>query len=101
VIALLFLFSAVFWSGFEQAGSSLNLFARDLTDRVIAGWEMPAGFLQSVNSLFIIALAPIFAWLWVTLAARRLEPSSPVKFALGLVLLAAGFLVMTIASIRV
>lgn len=100
IIALLFLFSALFWSGFEQAGSSLNLFARDLTDRVIAGWEMPAGFLQSVNSLFIIMLAPVFAWLWVALAARGREPSSPVKFAFGLILLGAGFVVMTVASLR-
>jgi dipeptide/tripeptide permease len=60
VIVILFFFSAIFWSGFEQAGSSLNLFARDLTDRVIGGWEMPASWLQSVNSIFIIALAPVF-----------------------------------------
>ncbi len=100
VIAILFLFSALFWSGFEQAGSSLNLFARDLTDRTFGGWEMPAGILQSVNSLFIIALAPVFAWLWVALAARGREPSSAVKFAAGLLLLGAGFVVMTVASLR-
>ena len=99
-IILLFVFSALFWAGFEQAGSSFNLFARDLTDRVVLGWEVPAGFLQSVNALFIIALAPVFAWLWIWLAARGREPSSPVKFAWGLLSLGAGFLVMTVASAR-
>lgn len=100
VIALLFLFSALFWSGFEQAGSSLNLFARDLTDRVIFGWEMPAGYLQSINALCIILFAPIFAWLWVRLARAGREPSTPAKFAFGLFSLGLGFVVMTIASMR-
>jgi proton-dependent oligopeptide transporter, POT family len=100
VIAVLFLFSAFFWSGFEQAGSSLNLFAERLTDRTIAGWEMPASWLQSVNSVFIISLAPVFAWLWVWLSRRNAEPSSPAKFALGLIFLGLGFLVMVGASVR-
>lgn len=98
VIAALFLFSALFWSGFEQAGSSLNLFAERYTDRNIFGWEMPASWLQSVNALFIITLAPVFGWLWVFLAKRMLEPSTPVKFALGLIFLGLGFLVMMVAS---
>ncbi|HEV2131456.1 MAG TPA: peptide MFS transporter [Longimicrobiaceae bacterium] len=101
VIAVLFVFSAIFWSGFEQAGSSLNLFAERLTDRVILGWEMPASFLQSVNSIFIITLAPVFAWLWVWLSRRRMEPSSPAKFSLGLIFLGLGFVVMVVASMRV
>jgi proton-dependent oligopeptide transporter, POT family len=101
VIVVLFVFSAVFWSGFEQAGSSLNLFARDLTDRVIGGWEVPASFLQSVNSMFIILLAPVFAWLWIWLNRRNAEPSSPMKFAFGLLSLGLGFLVMVGASVRV
>ncbi|HEX8825160.1 MAG TPA: peptide MFS transporter [Archangium sp.] len=99
VIGILFLCSTIFWAGFEQAGSSLNLFARDLTDRVLLGWEMPASFLQSVNALFIIALAPVFAWLWVWLNKRGREPSSPAKFSLGLVLLGSGFGVMVVASV--
>ena len=70
VIFVLFIFSAMFWSGFEQAGSSLNLFAERLTDLNVFGWEMPASWLQSVNPLLIIALAPVFAWLWVALARR-------------------------------
>lgn len=100
VIVLLFIFSALFWAGFEQTGTSLNLFARDLTDRVVFGWEMPTGFLQSVNSLFIITLAPVFAWLWIRMARKGVEPSSPAKFAWGLLSLGAGFVVMTVASMR-
>jgi len=99
VILILFLFSAIFWAGFEQAGSSLTLFAQRLTDRVIFGWEMPVGWLQSVNPILIIALAPVFAWLWVALSKRRLEPSSPAKFSLGLILVGLGFGVMVWASI--
>lgn len=98
VIAALFIFSAIFWSGFEQAGSSLNLFAERYTDRDIFGWLMPASWLQSVNPVFIIVLAPVFGWLWVTLAKKNLEPSTPVKFALGLIFLGLGFLVMMFAS---
>jgi POT family proton-dependent oligopeptide transporter len=94
VIFVLFLFSAVFWGGFEQAGSSLTLVAERLTDRGVLGWEVPASWLQSVNPLFIIAFAPVFAWLWVGLARRALEPSSPAKFALGLILLGTGFAVL-------
>jgi len=99
VILILFLFSAIFWAGFEQAGSSLTLFAQKLTDRVIFGWEMPVGWLQSVNPILIIALAPFFAWLWVALSKRKLEPSSPAKFSLGLILVGLGFAVMVWASI--
>lgn len=98
VIAVLFVASAVFWSGFEQAGSSFNLFAERYTDRMIFGWEMPASWLQSVNPLFIILFAPMFAALWVHLARRNLAPSTPLKFALGLLQLAAGFAVLWVAS---
>src|SRR6056297_78450 len=98
VIAALFIFSAIFWSGFEQAGSSLNLFAERYTDRDIFGWLMPASWLQSVNAFFIITLAPVFGWLWVWLAKKNLEPATPVKFAFGLILLGLGFLVMMFAS---
>ncbi len=94
VIFWLFILAAMFWSGFEQAGSSLNLFAEELTDRVVFGWEAPASWLQSVNAIFIILLAPVFGWLWTWLAARNANPSIPVKFALGLLGLAAGFFVL-------
>ena len=96
VCAILFLGAAMFWSGFEQAGSSFNLFARDDTDRVILGWEMPAGALQSVNPLFIILLAPVMGMLWVWLDRR--SPSIPAKFGFGLVLLGVGFLVLAWGS---
>ncbi len=95
VIFWLFLLAAVFWSGFEQAGSSMNLFARDLTDRTIGGLELPTTWLQNVNPFFIIVLAPVFGWLWTWLAARHANPSTPVKFALGLLGLAGGFFVLS------
>ena len=92
VIFFLFIGAAIFWSGFEQAASSLNLFADQRTDRVIFGWEAPTSWLQSVNPLFIITMAPVFAWLWVWLQHR--DPSIPVKFAIGLLLLGIGFFVI-------
>jgi POT family proton-dependent oligopeptide transporter len=95
VILWLFLLVAVFWSGFEQAGTSLNLFAFDLTDRVVLGWEMPASWLQSVNPVFIIVGAPLFGALWVWLEQRSANPSIPMKAGLALALLAAGFLVLS------
>ena len=100
VIVWLYLLAAVFWSGFEQAGSSMNLFARDLTDRVVIGWEMPASWLQNVNPVLIVLLAPVFGWLWTWLARRNANPSIPVKFALGLFGLAAGFFVISWGSVN-
>jgi len=96
-IFVLFLFSALFWSGYEQAGSSLNLFAQRLTDRNVFGWKMPASVLQAVNPLFIIGFASVFAWIWVRLGRRN--PSSPTKFAFGLLFMSLGFLVMVGASL--
>jgi len=97
-IILFFIAAAVFWSGFEQAGSSLNLFAERYTDRTYFGWEMPASWLQMVNPLFIVILAPVFGSLWVRLAARNLNPSLPTKLALGLIQLGLGFGIMFFAS---
>jgi proton-dependent oligopeptide transporter, POT family len=94
VIVVLFLFAAIFWSAFEQAPSSLNLFAKDFTDRVIFGYEVPFEWLQVVNSFFVVALAPVFAWLWITLDKRGMAPSSPAKFAAGLFFAGLGFLIM-------
>ena len=99
VIFLLFIGAAMFWSGFEQAGSSMNIFTRDLTDRVIFGWEVPTGWLQSVNPIFIILLAPVMGMLWVRLGERN--PSIPVKFGMGLALLGVGFLVLAWGSLYV
>ena len=89
---------AMFWSGFEQAGSSLNLFADRYTQLEFSWISIPSTWLQSVNALFIIMFAPVFAWLWVALAKRNLNPSTPVKFGFGLILLGAGFLVMVAAA---
>jgi POT family proton-dependent oligopeptide transporter len=97
VIFFLFVGAALFWSGFEQAGSALNLFAADYTDRVIFGWEAPASWLQSVNPIFIISMAPVFGWIWLQLGSRN--PSIPMKFGLGLILLGIGFVVMAWAAV--
>ncbi len=103
VMIVLFLCSAMFWAGFEQAGSTFNLFARDLTDRSFLGsyfatGEHPTTWYQSFNSICIILLAPFFAWLWLALGKRNLDPSAPVKFGLGLVMLGAGFAVLLFAA---
>lgn len=95
-IPFFFLFAAIFWSAFEQAGSTLNLFADRFTDTSIFGWEFPSTWFQSANSIYIILLAPVFAWLWVKLGKR--DPSSPVKFALGLIFLSFGFLLLVPGS---
>ena len=91
-IAVLFVGAIVFWGGFEQAGSSMNLFARDNTDRILLGWEVPAGWLQNINPLFIVLLAPVIGGLWVKLGDRN--PSIPMKFGMGLLLLGVGFFVL-------
>ncbi len=96
VIAILFIFSALFWMAFEQAGSSLNLFADTLTRNSIFGWEFDATYFQSVNSVFIILLAPVFSWLWLKLDRR--QPSSPMKFSFGLIFAGLGFVVLAYAS---
>ncbi len=100
VLLVLFLGTALFFSGFEQAGSSLNLFAERYTERTL-GWlhfVIPASWFQSLNSLFIFMFAPFFAWLWIALAARNLNPSAPAKFAVGVMLMGSGFLIMAAAA---
>jgi POT family proton-dependent oligopeptide transporter len=96
VIGILFIFSAIFWMAFEQAGSSLNLFARTLTRTSVFGFDFPSSWLQSAGPLMIIALAPVFSLLWTRLGSR--QPSSPAKFALGLLFAGFGFAVITYAS---
>jgi len=101
VIVVLFVGAALFWSGFEQAGSSFTLFAKEHTDRVVLGWEMPASWIQAINPLLIVILSPFFAALWVNLGKRNLNPSTPMKFALGLLQLSIGFAVLAWASVYV
>ena len=98
VIFVLFLFATVFWGAFEQAPTSLNLFAADFTDRQIGGFEVPATWFQSINSAFIILLAPFFAALWVRMGRRGGDLSSPAKFSLGLFFAGIGFLMMIPAA---
>ncbi len=98
VIIVLFLGAALFWAGFEQAGSSLNLFAERYTERLIGDFEIPAGWFQTLNPAFIILLAPLYASMWVALARRQLDPSTPAKFALGLIILGLGFALMFFAA---
>jgi len=98
VIGLLFLGATLFWSQFEQAGSTLNLFADRNTRTNVLGWTFPSSWFQAANALFIIAFAPLFAWMWLRLARRRLEPSSTTKFGVGLVLAGAGFALLIVPA---
>jgi proton-dependent oligopeptide transporter, POT family len=97
-ILVLFCASALFWASFEQAGSSLNLFAERNTNRMVLGWEFPAGWFQTVQPVFVVALAPVFAWIWLALNRKRLEPSSPAKFTLGLVWAGLAFAILVPAA---
>jgi POT family proton-dependent oligopeptide transporter len=101
VLIVLFLGASMFWSGFEQAGSSLNIFADRHTVLQWGPFTLLSTWFQSLNSAFIIIFAPVFAWMWVWLAKRNLNPSTPAKFGLGLVLLAIGFFMMVGASMIV
>ena len=98
VVLYLTAVSVVFWSLFEQAGSSLNLFADRNVDRVVLGATIRASLLQSLNPLFILALAPCFSWLWNRLARADREPSAPTKFGLGVVQVALGFVALVVGA---
>jgi POT family proton-dependent oligopeptide transporter len=95
-VGVFFVFSSLFWAAFEQAGSSLNLFADRLTRLSAFGWAFPSTWFQSLNSLFLITLAPAFAWLWVGLRER--EPLTVTKFTFGLVGVGLGFLLLVPAA---
>ena len=97
-VFVLFIAAAMFWASFEQAGSSLNLFAMDQTNRFIMGWEFPAGWFQFVQPIFVVAFAPVFAWIWLTLARRKVEPSSPTKFTVGLLFAGLAFAILVPAA---
>jgi POT family proton-dependent oligopeptide transporter len=99
-IGVFIVFSAVCWSALEQAGSTLNLFAQQNTELSVLGFAMPASWLQSVTPILIISLSPVFAWLWVAMAQRRLEPTSLGKFTAGLCAIGLGYGVMVLASMR-
>lgn len=97
-LLLICIASACFWSGFEQAGSTLNLFARDFTDRVIFGWEIPTSWFQKWNSIFVILLTPFLAAIWINLGKRMVTPAYGIKCAVGLIIMASGFIVMYFAA---
>ncbi|AMC10764.1 hypothetical protein Lupro_05705 [Lutibacter profundi] len=98
VIIVLAIFNIVFWAGFEQAGGTFSLFAKENTDRIMFGWEMPATWFQNVNSFAILIFASLFSIMWIWLDKKGWNPRTPIKFALGLFLGAAAFWVMTQAS---
>jgi POT family proton-dependent oligopeptide transporter len=97
---IIFAFNVVFWCFFEQAGSSFNFLAQNIVDRAFGGWTFPVAWFQSVNSLAIIALAPLIAVIWVWLGRRNREPSIPRKFGLGLVFNGLAFLLLMFALSR-
>jgi POT family proton-dependent oligopeptide transporter len=96
-IALLFVLSALFWSLFEQSGSTLTLFAQNSTDRTMFGFTMPAGWFLSINSIFVITLAPLSTWVWRQWGRTELHPTT--KFGLALLFVGSGFAVMLVAAL--
>jgi POT family proton-dependent oligopeptide transporter len=105
VIVILCATGALFWAGFEQAGSSFNLFADRYTERKLAfaglHFSMTTTSFQSVGPIFVIALSPVMGAVWLTLGRKNLNPSIPLKFGFGLVLLGLGFLVLAGAAVFV
>lgn len=100
IFAALFLIalSPLFWALFEQAGSSLSVYTDQQVDRTVLGFDMPASWFQSVNSFFIITLAPLFGLLWTAMGKRGIEPSAPFKFGIGLILVGAGFFALILGA---
>lgn len=96
IIVALFLISlqVLFWALFEQAGSSLTLYTDEQVNRNLFGWEVPASMFQSINAIYIVLLGPVFALIWAQMGKKGIEPSTPVKFAMALVQLGLGFLVL-------
>lgn len=103
IFAAMFLIvgSILFWALFEQAGSSLSLLTDRHVDRNIFGWDARASQFQSLNAIYIVLLAPLFAWLWTSLGRRGLDPSAPAKFGLAIVQLGLGFLVLVAGAASV
>ncbi|MFI3279942.1 MAG: peptide MFS transporter [Rikenellaceae bacterium] len=98
VILVLAFFNIFFWVGFEQAGTTFNIFALENTNRMVFGFEIPASWFQAINAIFIVALAPVFSLLWVALGKKKLNPKTPFKFAWGMLLLSVGVAVMAVAD---
>lgn len=98
VILILAFFNIVFWAGFEQAGGTFNLFAEENTNRMVGGFQIPTTWFQNVNPIAIVAMAPLFSILWIKLAAKKLNPRTPVKFAMAMFIGAVAFYIMSIAA---
>ncbi|ATA77797.1 Uncharacterized transporter yclF [Capnocytophaga canimorsus] len=94
VVVLLLLFTTIFWTFFELAGSALNLFTARNVDKMLFGFEMKTTYFQSFNPLYIMLFAPVFSWIWIKLSHLNKEPAAPYKFGTGLLLLGLGFLVL-------
>ncbi len=98
VIVVLAFFNIVFWAGFEQAGGTMNLFAAENTNRMLGGWEIPATWFQNINPAAILIFAPLFSIMWLRLHDRNINPRTPIKFALGMLLGGLAFWIMSMAS---
>jgi POT family proton-dependent oligopeptide transporter len=95
-MGVFFVFAAIFWGAYEQAGSTLQLFGDRYSRTVILGFDFPSSWFQTVQAIFVIVLAPVFAWLWITLG--KLEPSTPAKFAIGLFFVGLSFIFLLPAA---
>jgi proton-dependent oligopeptide transporter, POT family len=98
VIVIILLFVVFFWMCFEQAGASLTFFAKEQTNRIVFGWEIPASYFQSLGPVFVVLLAPVFAFLWRRLGRNGIEPPAPRKQAFGLGFLSLGFLLVAVGT---
>ncbi|MBT1706261.1 peptide MFS transporter [Chryseosolibacter indicus] len=100
-ICILFVTTTLFYTGYEGQGSSLNLFAERYTDLMIGAFRIPAEWLQSAPPIFVLIFVPVFAWLWIWLAKRNLNPSTPLKTSFGLIFMGLGYVIMMGASLIV
>jgi proton-dependent oligopeptide transporter, POT family len=102
IIAILVMgfFVVFFWMGFEQAGGTMNLFADKLTDRNLAGWEIPASYFQAINPLGIVLMGPFIAAMWTRIDQSRFALPTPAKMAIGMIVLGLGFIVLAVAQTR-
>ncbi len=97
-VFVFFVFAALFWAAYEQAASTLNLFADRYADRTVLGWTVPSSWFVAIQPLFVILLSGVFAWLWVRLGSR--EPSTPAKFAFGLLFVGLSFVLLIPAGAK-
>ena len=97
MLLLLFVGAAAFWSGFDQSAGSLSIFTRDYVNLTFGSFQAPVSWTQFLNPLFVVMFAPFFAYLWIYLSKRNLNPNTPIKFAIGLIFMGLGFIVMLYA----